>query len=183
MVTIGLDNWPKFLAMAAERAQAQGTVELASTVRRHPSYGPDTIFSPGSPSNEEAVRALEKVIEETKQRLRELMQGAGDPPAPPREMTDPLENKPPQDAKDLNGAKAPGKPGDAEGFEDPKGGEQWVRNPNGSGYGWLHKDGSVWIPTGPKPESGRNLPHGGPHWDVQYPDGSYRNVRPRPPGS
>jgi hypothetical protein len=38
--------------------------------------------------------------------------------------------KPPDDAADLNGAKAPGKPGEAEGFADPKGGPEWAPNPN-----------------------------------------------------
>ena len=39
------------------------------------------------------------------------------------------------------------------------------------GYGWPDKKGSVWIPTGPNG-------HGGPHWDVQHPDGSYDNIVP-----
>ena len=80
--------------------------------------------------------------------------------------------KPPKDAKDLNGAKAPGKPGAEEGFNDPKGGEQWVKNPNGPGYGWLNDDGGVYVPTGwaGAPGTGTTGPaHGGPHWDVQYP--------------
>lgn len=80
---------------------------------------------------------------------------------------------PPQDAKKTDGAKAPGKPGAAEGFRDPKGGENWVPNPNGSGSGWQDADGNVWVPTGP---GGRA--HGGPHWDVQSPGGGYRNVYP-----
>ena len=41
--------------------------------------------------------------------------------------------KPPQDAYDPDGPKAPGKPGHETGFRDPKGGENWVRNPNGRG--------------------------------------------------
>ncbi len=80
---------------------------------------------------------------------------------------------PPQDAKNADGAKAPGKPGAAEGFRDPKGGENWVPNPNGSGSGWQDANGDVWVPTGP---GGRA--HGGPHWDVQSPGGGYRNVYP-----
>lgn len=88
-----------------------------------------------------------------------------------------LYNKPPHDAKDKEGAKAPGKPGEAEGFRDPKGGEQWVRNPNprpdvGS-HGWLDDKGRVWVPTG---QGGRA--HGKPHWDVQFPKGKYVNVEP-----
>jgi hypothetical protein len=69
-------------------------------------------------------------------------------------------------------AKAPGKPGAAEGFEDPKGGEQWAKGPDGRG-GWLDSKGNVWQPTG---QGG--LAHGGPHWDVQLAGGGYVNVRP-----
>ncbi len=88
-----------------------------------------------------------------------------------------LYNKPPHDAKDPNGAKAPGKPGEAEGFKDPKGGEQWVPNPNakhGGSHGWLDDKGRVWVPTGPK----GSRAHGPPHWDVQLPKGKYVNVEP-----
>ena len=85
--------------------------------------------------------------------------------------------KPPKDAKDPNGAKAPGKPGEAEGFRDPKGGEQWVPNPypgmGGSSHGWLDDKGQVWCPTG---KGGRA--HGGPHWDVQRPGKRNINVYP-----
>jgi uncharacterized protein RhaS with RHS repeats len=85
--------------------------------------------------------------------------------------------KPPSDAYDPNGAKAPGKPGESEGFCEPKSGDKWVRNPNGRGFGWEHKDGSVWVPTGPDSQSTGNA-HGGAHWDVQLPGGGYRNVKP-----
>ena len=84
-----------------------------------------------------------------------------------------LFSKPPSDAHDPEGAKAPGKPGEEEGFEDPKGGENWVPNPNGKGSGWEDKNGNVWCPTG---QSGKA--HGGPHWDVQKPGGGYTNVYP-----
>ena len=82
-------------------------------------------------------------------------------------------SKPPSDAYDQDGAKAPGKPGEDEGFKDPKSGEDWVKNPNGKGNGWADADGNVWVPTGPGPAA-----HGGPHWDVQNPDGNYENVYP-----
>ncbi len=85
--------------------------------------------------------------------------------------------KPPENAYDPNGPKAPGKPGEAEGFKDPKGGENWVRNPNGRGYGWQGADGGVWCPTGPDSGSTGDA-HGGPHWDVQYPGGRYDNIYP-----
>jgi hypothetical protein len=75
-------------------------------------------------------------------------------------------DKPPKDAKDPNGAKAPGKPGAKEGFQDPKTGEKWAPNPypdmGASSAGWLDDQGRVWCPTGPG-----GLAHGGPHWDVQ----------------
>jgi len=90
-------------------------------------------------------------------------------------VPDPLYNRPPSDAKDPEGAKAPGKPGETEGFKDPKGGEKWVPNPNpgkgGSANGWLDDKGRVWCPTG---QGGRA--HGGPHWDVQLPNGGNKNV-------
>ncbi len=86
-------------------------------------------------------------------------------------------NKPPGDAHDPNGAKAPGKPGEKEGFRDPKGGEHWAPNPNpgkgGSSHGWEDDKGRVWCPTG---QGGRA--HGGPHWDVQTPGGDNENVFP-----
>ncbi|WP_426286391.1 RHS repeat-associated core domain-containing protein [Luteibacter sp. E-22] len=89
--------------------------------------------------------------------------------------------KPPKDAHDPNGAKAPGKPPEALGYRDPKKGERWVPNPNpgagGRSHGWESKDGSVWCPTGPDAGS-RGIGHGGPHWDVQRPDGSHENVFP-----
>ncbi len=81
--------------------------------------------------------------------------------------------KPPKDAADPNGAKAPGLPGDAEGYCPGKGGPKWVPNPNGSGSGWEDENGHVWVPTG---QGGRA--HGDPHWDVQMPGGDYINVYP-----
>jgi RHS repeat-associated protein len=81
--------------------------------------------------------------------------------------------KPPKDASDPDGSKAPGKPGAAEGFKDPKGGPDWVPNPNGKGHGWRDAKGNVWVPTGKG-----QCAHGGPHWDVQSPGGGYTNVYP-----
>lgn len=86
--------------------------------------------------------------------------------------------KPPSNAYDPDGPKAPGKPSEADGFKSPKGGDNWVPNPNpgkgGSSWGWQDAKGDVWCPTG----QGGNA-HGGPHWDVQTPGGDYRNVKPR----
>ena len=86
--------------------------------------------------------------------------------------------KPPANAYDPAGPKAPGKPTEEDGFCEPKGGDNWVPNPNpgkgGNSHGWLDANGDVWVPTG----QGRNA-HGGPHWDVQTPGGGYRNVRPK----
>ncbi|MEF9388516.1 RHS repeat-associated core domain-containing protein [Ralstonia solanacearum species complex bacterium KE056] len=81
--------------------------------------------------------------------------------------------KPPKDALDPNGSKAPGKPGDAEGYCGPKKGPEWGKSSNGRGSGWVDNDGNVWVPTG-----WGSGAHGGPHWDVQKPDGSYENVYP-----
>ena len=41
--------------------------------------------------------------------------------------------KPPENAYNPNGPKAPGEPGEGEDFKDPNGGENWVRNLNGRG--------------------------------------------------
>ena len=89
----------------------------------------------------------------------------------------PIWAKPPSNAYDPDGPKAPGKPSDAEGFCAPKGGDDWVKAPKGRGYGWRDKYGNVWVPTGPKDPS-RGDAHGGPHWDVQDPNGGYVNVYP-----
>jgi RHS repeat-associated protein len=92
----------------------------------------------------------------------------------------PIFAKPPENAYDPDGPKAPGKPGPETGFRDPKGGENWVPNPNpgrGAGsHGWQDSKGDVWVPSG---QGGRA--HGGPHWDVQTPGGDYRNVKPNLP--
>jgi RHS repeat-associated protein len=83
------------------------------------------------------------------------------------------QDSPPRDAKDPNGAKAPGKPGPQEGFEDPPSGERWVKGRDGRG-GWVDSKGNIWQPTG----KGRAA-HGGSHWDVQRPGGrGYINVYP-----
>jgi hypothetical protein len=89
--------------------------------------------------------------------------------------------KPPESAYDPQNPKAPGKPSEADGFKDPKGGGNWAPNPNpdkvGSGYGWQDSKGDVWCPTGPAGPGSRA--HGGSHWDVQSPSGGYRNKRPQ----
>ncbi|MGF6887097.1 hypothetical protein ABIA39_004231 [Nocardia sp. GAS34] len=88
-------------------------------------------------------------------------------------MISPASTKPPANAYDPSGAKAPGRPGEAEGFNPPKGGDRWVPASNGRGMGWEDADGNVWVPTGPGA-----LAHGGPHWDVQQKSGGYTNVYP-----
>ncbi|MDE1174397.1 MAG: hypothetical protein PW790_12115 [Parvibaculaceae bacterium] len=85
---------------------------------------------------------------------------------------------PPENAWDPNGPKAPGYPGNAEtghpDYSDPKGGPNWVPNPNGRGFGWESGDGTVWVPSG---QGG--AAHGGPHWDQQNPRGkNYDNKYP-----
>ncbi|WP_425057374.1 polymorphic toxin type 37 domain-containing protein [Sphingomonas leidyi] len=86
--------------------------------------------------------------------------------------------KPPADAKDPNGAKAPGKPGEDQGFSDPKNGEDWGKVEEGplkGKSGWVDADDMIWVPTGHGP-----LAHGGPHWDVQdRPGRDHRNVFPK----
>jgi hypothetical protein len=66
--------------------------------------------------------------------------------------------KPPENAYDRNGSKAPGRPTESTSFQSPPGGDKWAKSPNGKGYGWLDEKGNIWIPTGPGDEA-----HGGPH--------------------
>jgi hypothetical protein len=69
--------------------------------------------------------------------------------------------------------KAPGKPTEKDGFFPPKNwdGEK-IRHPKTGQVGWPDEKGNIWVPSGPKG-------HGGPHWDIQYPDGKrYDNVYP-----
>lgn len=82
------------------------------------------------------------------------------------------------ESKGDNAFPAPGKPTEADGFKAPKkpprnaDGSGRVKNPNGSGKGWVDADGNVWRPTGGK------AAHGGEHWDVQSPNGGHVNVYP-----
>lgn len=57
-------------------------------------------------------------------------------------------------------------------FEAPKGGTRKVKNPNGSGSGWVDKKGNVWMPTNNKGKHAN-------HWDVQHPGRGYTNVYPK----
>ena len=80
----------------------------------------------------------------------------------------------PGDAKKRNGAKAPGKPGEKEGFKDPQRGETWkcIKTAKGTRCGWLDACGDLWCPTGWGEDA-----HGSPHWDIQS-DKNLRNVYP-----
>ena len=62
------------------------------------------------------------------------------------------------------------KPPDSPNFKPPKGGNRRVRDPNGSGKGWLDKKGNVWVWT-------PNM-HGGEGWTVQYPNGGHHHEYP-----
>ncbi len=81
----------------------------------------------------------------------------------------------PRDALDPNGAKAPGKPGAAEDFKEPKG-KPWARAKNGD-WGWVAANGDIWVPTGPDGGPG-SVAHGDKHWDVQHRGGGHTNVYP-----
>ncbi len=103
------------------------------------------------------------------------------------QISDPVFIKPPANAWDPSGPKAPGYPGAQDtghpDYQDPKGGPNWVPTPNGAGYGWQDKRGNVWVPTGP--DLPGNNAHGGPHWDVQNPKNGddYENKFPPIAGS
>jgi len=106
------------------------------------------------------------------------MMGGGVAAALGLNASGPMLAKPPENAYDPYGPKAPGRPTEADGYFPPKGGDNWVPNPNpkkgGASHGWQDIKGDVWCPTG---QGGRA--HSGPHWDVQTPGGDYRNVKPK----
>ena len=52
----------------------------------------------------------------------------------------------------------------------PKKGPEKKKNPNGNGWGWVDKEGNVWVWT---PDM-----HGGPGWTVQKPDGGHSHAYP-----
>jgi RHS repeat-associated protein len=62
-------------------------------------------------------------------------------------------------------------PPDHPDYKSPKGGDRKVRNPNGSGSGWIDDKGRVWVPSD-------NKGNHAPHWDRQIPGGGYDNVYP-----
>jgi len=71
------------------------------------------------------------------------------------------------DTYHVNDAQAPGMPTEKDGYYPPK---KWdgkkKTHPITGAVGWPDKKGKVWVPTGVGPKA-----HGGPHWDVQYPNG------------
>jgi RHS repeat-associated protein len=92
-------------------------------------------------------------------------------------------SKPPADAKDPTGAKAPGKPGMDEGFNDPDTGEEWgkvEKGPMAGKSGWVDADDKIWVPTGQGSAAhGRGGGLAGAHWDVQDRQGrGHVNVYP-----
>jgi len=83
-------------------------------------------------------------------------------------------SKPPKEAYDQFGPKAPGKPGPETGFKDPKGGDRWSKAPGSEKKGWEDASGNVWVPTGP-PQHPNS--HGGSHWDVTDRHGNFLGSR------
>jgi|GEM_PF-5456809 len=77
--------------------------------------------------------------------------------------------------KKLEDAQAPGMPTEKDGYRPPKGWDgKKVRHPKNGKVGWPDEDGNIWVPTGPGSKA-----HGGPHWDVQHPNGrTYDNIYP-----
>jgi hypothetical protein len=87
-----------------------------------------------------------------------------------KEIASFIENNKKEVENSNHGAQAPGKPTGNDGFI-PKKNWNGEKVKHRRGFGWPDKKGSIWIPSGPNG-------HGGPHWDVQHPDGSYDNVLP-----
>ena len=80
-----------------------------------------------------------------------------------------------EDIYNLEDAQAPGMPTEEDGYHPPKkwDGKKKTHPINGK-VGWPDKKGKIWVPTGVGPNA-----HGGPHWDVQHPNGrDYDNVYP-----
>jgi hypothetical protein len=80
-----------------------------------------------------------------------------------------------EDLHSNNDAQAPGIPTEKDGYHPPK---NWdgkkIKHPRNGAVGWPDDKGNVWVPTGVGPKA-----HGGPHWDVQHPNGKdYENVYP-----
>ncbi|HEV2916639.1 MAG TPA: polymorphic toxin-type HINT domain-containing protein [Candidatus Babeliales bacterium] len=78
-------------------------------------------------------------------------------------------------SKEINDAQAPGQPTEKDGYKPPK---NWdgkkAKHPKNGKIGWPDDKGNIWVPTGPGAKA-----HGGPHWDVQHPNGkTYDNVYP-----
>ena len=59
-------------------------------------------------------------------------------------------------------------PPDHPDYKPPKGGPRWVKVPNSSKYGWLAKNGDIWIPN--------NKMHGGEGWVVQPRHGEHSHA-------
>lgn len=72
--------------------------------------------------------------------------------------------------QETENAQAPGLPAEKDGFI-PKKNWDGKKAKHRRGWGWPDQKGNIWVPTGPNG-------HGGPHWDVQHPDGSYTNIVP-----
>ena len=139
--------------------------EITVTARRLPSFPSILPPFPGTPGDEGAKKQALKIqrgIENIKDWLCSYFCASN--------------NEPPEDASDPNGPKAPGKPGEEEGFKDPpSGGKRWEPGSNGKQGGWVDDKGNVWRPTGWAP--GRA--HGGPHWDVEDKNGKSKgNIHP-----
>ncbi len=86
-----------------------------------------------------------------------------------------IDNLQADDLYNSNDAQAPGMPTEKDGYHPPK---NWdgkkVKHPRNGTVGWPDDKGNVWVPTGVGPKA-----HGGPHWDVQHPNGKdYDNVYP-----
>ena len=167
VAAVGVGNWPRFLAVAEQRAVGAAEAGAVPGFIKASAPGVDP-----APALILSLISLGLMYESSRSKPSVLGTRA---PSPGADSADVLEIRPPKDAKDPNGTKAPGKPGKAEGFRDPKGGERWVKNPNGKGYGWLDDKGRVWVPTGPAGSNGfgPGEAHGGAHWDIQSPGGGY----------
>jgi hypothetical protein len=94
---------------------------------------PTLPFGPGTPENSVLGNLLTQAADNLNNNAGYVANAIVDAP------DNIINNKPPEDATDPNGAKAPGLPGSEVGYEAPKGGPKWV--PESQPWPWRRTEG------------------------------------------